>query len=117
MGRHVGAARLPARCSWAQNHNECGSGSAYRVLRGKFDPGGVHSRDRKGVVRRLAKDIANQFALTYDLRTCPVADFLNLLPPEFERWVRDYRKRSTKGARNATATEVSATGDSAGLTA
>jgi hypothetical protein len=61
---------------------------------------GATSRDRKGVVRRVA-DIANQLGLTYDLRTCPVPDFLNLLPPEFERWVREHRKRGSKEARNA----------------
>jgi hypothetical protein len=56
---------------------------------------GATSRDRKGVVRRLS-DIANQLELTYDLRTCPVPDFVNLLPPEFERWEREYKKRRRK---------------------
>lgn len=72
---------------------------------------GAASRDRKGVVRRLA-DIANQLTLTYDLRTCPVADFLNLLPPEFERWVREHRKRSSKEARNAASIAESEAGAS-----
>jgi hypothetical protein len=72
---------------------------------------GATSRDRKGVVRRLA-DIANQLGLTYDLRVCPVTDFLNLLPPEFERWVRDHRKRSAKEARNADSAEANRMVDS-----
>jgi hypothetical protein len=71
---------------------------------------GATSRDRKGVVRRLA-DIANQLGLTYDLRTCPVADFLNLLPPEYERWVREFRKRASKEIRYPPSTGASEAGD------
>jgi hypothetical protein len=62
---------------------------------------GAASQDRRGVVRRLS-DIANQLFLTYDLRTCPVQEFINLLPDEFERWVREYRKRSARVAKEAT---------------
>ena len=64
---------------------------------------GAASRDRKGVVRRLA-DVAYQFALTYDLRTCPVPALLNLLPPEFERWVREHKKRAGRQVRSAAST-------------
>ena len=67
---------------------------------------GVTSPDRKGVVRRLPI-IANQLGLTYDMRTCPVSDFVNLLPPEFERWVREYRKRISKEGKPSRSTSKS----------
>jgi hypothetical protein len=60
---------------------------------------GFATRGHKGVVRRLA-DIVGQLSLTYDLRTCPVGEFLNLLPSEFERWLREYKKRMTREKRD-----------------
>lgn len=50
---------------------------------------------RKGAVRRLPT-IANRLWLTYDLRTCPLSRFIRLLPPEFDRWRRDYLRHAPR---------------------
>lgn len=41
-----------------------------------------------GSVRRLAS-VVRQLELTYDLKDCPLPLFLNLLPREFEGWVKE----------------------------
>lgn len=59
---------------------------------------GAASRSGPGSVRRLAT-VLKQFSLTYDLRTAQPDAVIRLLPPEFERFRRDYLRRTGQAPR------------------
>jgi hypothetical protein len=54
--------------------------------RGTFKHGS-RGKDRPGTIRRFARDIIPQFQMTYDLNSMRGQEIVELLPPEFDRWL------------------------------
>jgi hypothetical protein len=48
---------------------------------------GARNKTGPGVLRRFAKDIIPQFQMTYDLNSMKGKEIVDLLPPEFDKWL------------------------------
>lgn len=50
----------------------------------------TNARDKKGpgIIRRFTSDVLNQFDLTFDLNSMEGSEIVDLLPHEFNKWLR-----------------------------
>ena len=48
---------------------------------------GSRGKDKPGTIRRYARDIIPQFQMTYDLNSMNGKEIVELLPPEFKKWL------------------------------